>query len=984
MYDVVIIGAGIAGLAAARVLSLESYKVIVLEARDRPGGRIHTVRLPELRDCHSSTNSTLNHDNLSVHHVQNVDSPLRPVMSSGTRHLTSESCDSSTSQQTQSTQSPPTDGSRGIISETVVDSDGPVDIDLGANYLIGCSNRQTDQPLFHMARLLSVPTATAAGDLCKKYRGWECAELATWRDHCRPGAPIIPIEKVADAVFLFDKMVHLAVHNHLKLKAKLEEAALDDSECAHLRDTCLEEPSVNEFLTEALTAILQSEALYGVRPAPTFRDETEEGIFNSIVTRYLAYVNPLDRLPHTVLDELYEVANPRWRLSIDGYETKVLGVKAAQTHKFSLADQLALAYPSVEQREAYQVWAKRKFEALATGQSGSCPAVARTVNVSWEDRLVTGRFCDLLKPLIDDVEIVYNAVVSQIDWSLDSPATSRVRVKACVRDSSGNLPEFKGKNTEETMVFEAKHCIITVPVGVLKGLDPRSSIVFNPPLPDRKRLAIERLAPPERGAATHEKVILRFRVPQDVFWDADAAHLKCPDPRLHILNLHRYGKPGILCAHIWGGSGLCTAGKSDREIVDTILDLLDAMYPMSRNSAPGKMKRAIPNPVYYLVTHWSDDPFALGAYTTGEPGSSDADRLAYAASLTDKHAREQMDHSHEDKCARTDIRDSKLKVPRLLFAGEGTLTAAEAKECTHGALQTGVMRAVELLPFLAKFPSSIGTGDSGEIHSSICEAHSYNPVPLHKLAHYLVGKRMARWMSYTSELNSSGRRGDLVATRYGRRTAQQQQLKQPVRNEGSLQTKPRLSSRQNSRHRSAVRCTGRRSRPRHSRCPSRRSVDTDSNSTLSSEPGLMPGSCADRLFSRPNGRAYSHSRAGSFCARAKRARRAVVRDYQRKYVEISYDSMSDASSTTVEARTSCEVFELNPTSSRPPQTSPLKIDDIRNSWHKLPAATRHQTLIELSDLLNELRAKNAELDNVERLSSLGSMSAKDSVLFPIL
>ena len=50
MYDVVIVGAGISGLAAARTLTRESCKVLVLEARNRPGGRIHSIRLPPLSD----------------------------------------------------------------------------------------------------------------------------------------------------------------------------------------------------------------------------------------------------------------------------------------------------------------------------------------------------------------------------------------------------------------------------------------------------------------------------------------------------------------------------------------------------------------------------------------------------------------------------------------------------------------------------------------------------------------------------------------------------------------------------------------------------------------------------------------------------------------------------------------------------------------------------------------------------------------------
>jgi monoamine oxidase len=40
--DVLVIGAGMAGLAAARTLVEEGYSVIVLEARDRIGGRVHT------------------------------------------------------------------------------------------------------------------------------------------------------------------------------------------------------------------------------------------------------------------------------------------------------------------------------------------------------------------------------------------------------------------------------------------------------------------------------------------------------------------------------------------------------------------------------------------------------------------------------------------------------------------------------------------------------------------------------------------------------------------------------------------------------------------------------------------------------------------------------------------------------------------------------------------------------------------------------
>jgi monoamine oxidase len=45
-YDIIVIGAGVAGLAAAGRLLAAGKRVIVLEARDRVGGRVHTIHDP--------------------------------------------------------------------------------------------------------------------------------------------------------------------------------------------------------------------------------------------------------------------------------------------------------------------------------------------------------------------------------------------------------------------------------------------------------------------------------------------------------------------------------------------------------------------------------------------------------------------------------------------------------------------------------------------------------------------------------------------------------------------------------------------------------------------------------------------------------------------------------------------------------------------------------------------------------------------------
>ena len=130
-FDVVILGAGISGLAAAKVLAKEGLRVVVLEARNRHGGRIQTI-FPYLGDN-------------------------RP----------------------------------------------PFPIDLGASYLHGCCSDQEVQPLFALAHRLKIASITCPGDTLGPYRGWECPEVATWRDS-KTGEKI-DLTQVAQMSFLLDR-----------------------------------------------------------------------------------------------------------------------------------------------------------------------------------------------------------------------------------------------------------------------------------------------------------------------------------------------------------------------------------------------------------------------------------------------------------------------------------------------------------------------------------------------------------------------------------------------------------------------------------------------------------------------------------------------------------------------------------------------------------------------------------------------------------
>ncbi len=49
MYDTIIVGAGLAGLQAATTLSAAGKDIVVLEARDRVGGRVENIALKDGR-----------------------------------------------------------------------------------------------------------------------------------------------------------------------------------------------------------------------------------------------------------------------------------------------------------------------------------------------------------------------------------------------------------------------------------------------------------------------------------------------------------------------------------------------------------------------------------------------------------------------------------------------------------------------------------------------------------------------------------------------------------------------------------------------------------------------------------------------------------------------------------------------------------------------------------------------------------------------
>ncbi|KAM7532784.1 hypothetical protein Aperf_G00000129352 [Anoplocephala perfoliata] len=533
IFDVIILGAGISGLAAAKVLAKEGLRVVVLEARDRTGGRIHTV-------------------------VPNLDKSDYPHPS--------------------------------------------FPIDLGASYLHGCCSDQEVQPLFALAHRLKITSITCPGDILGPYRGWECPEVAAWRDP-RTGEKI-DLAQVAQMSFLLDRCL---LHSLMLTSKEASSKPMKPISLAHVLELALNE-SVNVLYKS------------GQRSSPDLSTR-ERGIFDALFSRYIAYVNPADRLPaRLTLGEFYEA-------------DAVAGLANDPDR------------PSAADRQACLEFLQQKRDFLATRPLvGGSP---RRVKNRTEDRLVLSGFAAFTDFLATNLDIRLNQVVRRVEWMRQEA----VKVETNTGD-----------------VYEAAFCVITLPVGVLKGLRHESAVTFVPALPLRKRKAIDNLGIPQPGAVTHNKIILIFR-PEDVFWDRNAAQLNSSDGRLHALNLDLFGQRGALMLHIWGGSSITLVGRSDDEVVAEVMDIFVGMYQLPPDRRP--------TPIFAHVTRWSEDPFALGAYTAGEPSCcGDEDRHAYAQSLPTTGR------------------------PRLLFAGEGTVDSRGGQQCTHGAFLSGIERAFDVLDYL--------------------------------------------------------------------------------------------------------------------------------------------------------------------------------------------------------------------------------------------------------------------------------------------
>lgn len=190
-------------------------------------------------------------------------------------------------------------------------------------------------------------------------------------------------------------------------------------------------------------------------------------------------------------------------------------------------------------------------------------------------------------------------------------------------------------------VVSADRVIVTVPLGVLKA----ATIVFDPPLPEPKRRAIERL-----GFGLLDKVVLAFDEP---LWphDPDTFGIVGRDqPVSDLVNGLRFADRPVLVGLRGGANARTREQDSDETTVGQLRAVLSA-----------------PEPTGALVTRWAADPYARGSYSFLAVGCSPDDQRALAEPVS----------------------------ARVSFAGEAT--HEEFFATVHGAYLSGLREAERIL-----------------------------------------------------------------------------------------------------------------------------------------------------------------------------------------------------------------------------------------------------------------------------------------------
>lgn len=237
----------------------------------------------------------------------------------------------------------------------------------------------------------------------------------------------------------------------------------------------------------------------------------------------------------------------------------------------------------------------------------------------------------------------YSALVERFAAALGASVRREAAVTAVDWRDPESVRVTYGQGSGDAVVT-ARCVIVTVPLGVLQS----RAIQFTPSLPEWKQASIDRL-----GVSLLNKVVLQWDRNQVLPWPKEYEWLeKIAARQDHWTEFYNYQSitgANVLVAFVAGREAARIEQLSDEDVLAEVLASLREM-----------MNTDIPDPAAFLVTRWSQDPFARGSYTHYRPGSDPDDRKNLQANLDN----------------------------RIYFAGEAC--HLKYPSTTHGALLTGL------------------------------------------------------------------------------------------------------------------------------------------------------------------------------------------------------------------------------------------------------------------------------------------------------